>query len=112
ARAPVIGRGGESIGGQNPTFVSAFDMTHPELSPFKLAKGDWPAGAGEIAIDAGPADNHHYAVGDEIGLAANGPVKKYRITGIATFGDVDSIGGAGVAIGAPPTAQGALRHGC
>src|SRR6266540_4570879 len=107
--ADVIGRDGKSLGGQNPTFVSAFDMTHPELTPFRLAQGDWPKGAGQITIDLGTAAKHDYSVGDEIGLAANGPVKQYRITGIATFGDVDSIGGAVMAIVDLPTAQ-ALLH--
>jgi len=107
--ADVIGRDGQSIGGQNPTFVSAFDMSHPELTPFRLAQGEWPKGAGQIAIDAGTAEKHDYSVGDEIGLAANGPVRQYRITGIAMFGDVDSIGGAVMAIVDLPTAQ-ALLH--
>jgi putative ABC transport system permease protein len=107
--ADVIGRDGKSLGSQNPTFISAFDMTHPELTPFRLAQGDWPHGAGQITIDLGTAEKHDYGVGDEIGLAANGPVKPYRITGIATFGDVGSIGGAVMAIVDLPTAQ-ALLH--
>ena len=107
--AKLIGRDGEALGGQNPTIVSAFDYTQPELSPYKLETGEWAKGAGQLTIDAGTASKHDYAVGDKIGVSANGPLERYTITGVAKFGEVDSLGGAVMAIVDLPTAQ-ALLH--
>ena len=107
--AKLIGRDGESLGGQNPTILSAFDYTQPELSPYKLESGEWAKGGGELTIDAGTASKHDYAIGDKIGVSANGPVEQYTVTGVAKFGEVDSLGGAVIAIVDLPTAQ-ALLH--
>jgi putative ABC transport system permease protein len=107
--AKVIGKDGESLAGQNPTIVSAFDYTQPQLSPLKLQSGEWAKGDHEIAIDAGTAKKHHYEIGDKIGVSANGPLEQYTITGIARFGEVDSLGGAVIAVFDMPTAQ-ALLH--
>ncbi len=108
--AKVIGRDGKALGGQNPTIVSAIDPTLAELSPLKIQQGEWPAGADQIAIDAGTAKKKKYAVGDKIGMSANGPVEQYRITGIAKFGEVDSLGGAVIAVLDIPTAQTLLHQ--
>ncbi|HEX2412172.1 MAG TPA: FtsX-like permease family protein [Solirubrobacteraceae bacterium] len=108
--AQVVGSDGESLAGQNPTFASAFDYHHPELSPFKLESGDWARGSGTVVIDAGTASKHDYAIGDKIGVSANGPVEQYTITGIAKFGEVDSLGGAVMAVFDVPTAQALLQQ--
>jgi putative ABC transport system permease protein len=108
--AKVIGRDGDSLAGQNPTIVSAFDYTQPQLSPLKLQSGKWAQGDDEVAIDAGTAKKHDYAVGDTIGVAANGPLEQYTITGIARFGEVNSIGGAVIAVFDMPTAQAILHQ--
>ena len=108
--ATIIGRDGDSLAGQNPTIVSAFDYTQPQLSPLKLQSGEWAQGDSEIAIDAGTAKKHDYAIGDTVGVSANGPVEQYTITGIAKYGEVDSIGGAVIAVFDMPTAQTLLHQ--
>ncbi len=90
--------------------LSAFDYTQPELSPYKLESGEWAKGAGQVTIDAGTASKHDYAVGDKIGVSANGPVEQYTIAGVAKFGEVDSLGGAVIAIVDLPTAQTLLHQ--
>ena len=90
--------------------MSAFDYTQPQLSPLKLQSGEWAQGDSEIAIDAGTAKKHDYAIGDTVGVSANGPVEQYTITGIAKFGEVDSIGGAVIAVFDMPTAQTLLHQ--
>ena len=108
--ATVIGRDGDSLAGQNPTIVSAFDYSQPQLSPLKLASGEWAQGDHEIAIDASTAKKNHYKIGDQVGVSANGPVEQYAITGIAKFGEVDSLGGAVIAVFDMPTAQAILHQ--
>jgi putative ABC transport system permease protein len=84
-----------------PPFAVGFDSTSPgarALSPFKVRAGNFPTQPGEVAIDKSTADKKHYAVGDQIGVVGNGPLQKFKITGIVTFGGVDSIGSASAAV--------------
>ena len=60
-------------------------------------------------VDAGTAKAEDFSVGDTIGVSASGPVEQFRITGIARFGDVDSLAGATIAAFDLPTAQRILR---
>ena len=108
--AKLIGADGDSLAGQNPTIVSAFDYTQPQLSPLKLQSGEWAEGDDQITIDAGTAKKHDYAIGDTVGVSASGPVEQYTITGIAKFGEVDSLGGAVIAVFDMPTAQKLLHQ--
>jgi putative ABC transport system permease protein len=108
--AKLIDAEGDSLAGMNPTIVSAFDYTQPQLSPLKLQSGQWAKGAGQLAIDAGTAKKHDYAIGDKVGVSVNGPVEQYTITGIAKFGEVDSLGGAVIAVLDVPTAQAVLHQ--
>jgi hypothetical protein len=48
------------------------------------------------------------AVGDTIRVAAEGPIRRFRISGVAKVGDVDSIGGATFGLFDVPTAQSVL----
>ena len=60
-------------------------------------------------IDKGSAKDAGYHVGDRIGVSAQGPIRRYTISGIARFGNVDSLGGATIGVFDVPTAQ-ALLH--
>jgi putative ABC transport system permease protein len=102
----LIGRDGKPLGSSgNPSFAFGLDPGVGKLNPLTLTAGRWAAGPGEIVIDSSSARSGHFAVGDTIGAAVQGPTKRYRITGIATFGSVDSLGGATLAIFDTRTAQ-------
>jgi putative ABC transport system permease protein len=104
--AKLIGRDGKSIGtGEQPTFGWGIDPREERFNPLELTDGKWAAGSEQVVIDAGTAKNEDYAVGDEIGVAAEGPTRTFTIAGIAQFGSVDSIGGATFAVFDVPTAQ-------
>src|SRR4051794_35865174 len=97
-----------------PPFAVGFDTASPaaeKLSPFKIKEGAFPKTPDEIAIDAGTADKEHYSVGDTIGVSAVGPVEHKKITGIVTFGGVDSLGSATVSVFSLRGAQELLGRG-
>ena len=100
ANGKVIGSGSDNIA------VGVDASTDPRLNPLKLVAGAWPQGGDQIAIDKGTADKKNFKVGDEIAAVAGGPKQTYRIAGIATYGSVDSLGGATIAIFDLETAQG------
>jgi putative ABC transport system permease protein len=76
-----------------------------QFNPLSLAEGRWPEGPSQIAIDKSTAEKQHYKLGETIGVQVDGPVGEFEIVGIATFGSIDSIGSATIAVFDPPTAQ-------
>jgi len=104
--AQLTKRNGDAISTQGaPSLAFGIDFTEPRFNALKLVSGSWPSGAGQVAIDAGAADENGYKVGDTIGVVAKGPAEKFTITGIAKYGSVDSIGSATIAAFTIPEAQ-------
>jgi putative ABC transport system permease protein len=103
--AKLIDRNGKTIGGQAPTLAFGFDPAASRFNPLTLGEGKWASGGGQIVIDAATARDHDFNVGDRIEVSAQGPIRNYRISGIAKFGDVDSLGGATFATFDVATAQ-------
>ena len=103
--AKLIDRNGKAISGQAPTFGFGFDGAASRFNPLTLVEGKWASGGDQIVIDAATAKDHHFKVGDRIDVSAQGPIRTYRVTGIARFGNVDSLGGATFAIFDVATAQ-------
>ena len=68
-----------------------------------------PHGPHQVVVDAATAKRESLHVGDPIGVAADGPTRPYRIVGIATYGGVETLGGATIAAFDLPTAR-ALLH--
>ena len=105
--AKLIGKDGKAIGnGRQPDVrlrhrpvAAALQPAHPDSRPL----GDRP-GRGRRSTQT-RAKNEHFAVGDTVGVAANGPVADVHGLGLARYGDVDSLGGATFAVFTIPTAQ-------
>jgi putative ABC transport system permease protein len=110
SEAEIIGRDGKplSSGGAPPMGIG-YDPAHPQFNPLKLKAGDWPAGSGQVAIDAATAESERFKPGDTVQVVTFGEKKSYEVTGVATYGDVDSLGGATMAIFDLPTAQSVLH---
>ena len=92
-----MGKDGDIVG-TGPYFGVGLDPQAGKLSPFKLKEGKFASGPGQVVIDAGTADREGYAVGDTISIQPRGPERKVEVSGIGTFGDVDSIGTATFAL--------------
>jgi putative ABC transport system permease protein len=104
----IIGSDGKAINTQGaPSLGFGIDPS-PEaqrFNPLNLVEGTWADADGEVVIDAGTADREGYEVGDKIEIATLQPKQEFGITGIAKFGEVDSLGTATFAIFNLPTAQ-------
>jgi putative ABC transport system permease protein len=108
--AKLIDADGETIGGgQSPTLGFGVDPDHPRFTPLELSDGEWARGPDQVVLDASTAEKHGYAVGDTVRVSASGPTEPFRVTGVARFGDVDSLAGATIATFDLPTAQRLLR---
>jgi putative ABC transport system permease protein len=105
-KAEIIGRNGKPAGkGGAPRLALGQDTAQPQFSGLALKTGQWGHGPKEVVIDAATADKQRYVVGDMIQVATLGDKHRYKLTGIATFGNVDSLGGATMAIFDIGTAQ-------
>src|SRR3954470_5937979 len=107
----LINKKGKAITTANgsPNFAWGIDTSQPRFNPLNLTKGQWASGPNDVVIDAGTAKNEHFKVGETIGIVAQGPARRFHISGIARFGSVDSLGSATFAVFQVPTAQ-ALLH--
>ncbi len=103
--AQLIGEDGKAIVfGGAPNLGFSVDPTKPEFNTLTLESGEWPE-AGEVVIDTATADKKNLAIGDRVGVQAEGPVTEMTIAGLVRFGAVSSIGGATLAGFDLPTAQ-------
>ena len=78
--------------GSSPTLGYSVDPSAPQLSSLKLVSGHWPGAAG-VVVDTNTASKKHLKVGQLIGVQADGPVLRVRISGIVKFGSASSLGG-------------------
>jgi putative ABC transport system permease protein len=105
--AKIIARDGKPAG-DGPYFGVGFDprvKAAAETTPFRLDEGRWATGPGEVVIDASTAEKEDYGVGSNIRIAAHGSAKSYKVTGVARFGTVKSLGVATAAVFDLRTAQ-------
>jgi putative ABC transport system permease protein len=83
--------------------------TDMRFNPSKLVVGSWAAGPDQVVIDQATARKKHLGVGDQIGVQVYGPVRPFRIAGIAKYSGNVSLGGVTFAIFDQPTAQTLFR---
>jgi putative ABC transport system permease protein len=104
----IIGSDGKAINTQGAPSLGFGIETGPEadrFNPLNLVAGTWATRDGQVVIDAGTADREGYEVGDTIQIATIQPKQDFEVTGIAKFGDVDSLGTATFAVFDVATAQ-------
>jgi putative ABC transport system permease protein len=106
SEAEIIGRDGKGLArGGAPAMAVGHDPANPQFDPLDLKTGDWPSGASQVVIDASTADREGYGVGDTVKVSTFGQTRPYEVTGIATFGGVNSLGGATITAFELSTAQ-------
>ena len=103
--AKLLDKKGKPISPDAPTFGFGIDTSQPRFNPLKLTHGAWAANADQVVIDKGTANKYGFKVGDTVGVVAQGPIERYKITGIAKYGSVESLGGATIAVLTVPAAQ-------
>ena len=101
----MLDKDGTVITGSNPSFGFGIDPSHPRFNPLTLSEGAWAAGPGQVVVNQGTASAHGFHVGDTVRIVAEGPAQTFTITGLAKFGDLDSLGGATIAVFDVPTAR-------
>ncbi len=105
--ARLVDKDGQPIGDPEmgaPTYGGNW-LASDDLNPFTLAAGRAPEAADDVVIDKASADDGGFRVGDPITVLGQGAPRQMRVSGIATFGDADSPGGASYGLFTMETAQ-------
>ena len=101
----LIGRDGKAVvNGGAPNLGFAIAQGESPFNPLALVEGDWP-GPNEVVIDTGTAKDENFKIGDVVGVQAEGPVERLKVSGIVRLNASISIGGATLAGFDLPTAQ-------
>ncbi len=96
--AQFLDREGKPIGGQGPPTIGSSWTSEAGLSILKIEDGGKaPEKAGEVVMDKATALSNNFKVGDSVKIVTNGPAEEFTITGIATFGQANNLGGATLA---------------
>jgi ABC-type antimicrobial peptide transport system permease subunit len=104
--AKILDKQGKVVDtGGAPAFGFGVDFSQTRFNPLKLKSGRWPTSNKEVAIDSATADNEGFKVGDTVEIASLGPVQSFQLSGIATYGDQESLGSATFAVFTIPEAQ-------
>ena len=77
----------------------------PELSPLTYVEGHGPQAPDEVALAKKTAEDGGFELGDTVRLSGDGPAEGFRLVGLATFGDEDSLAGSALAIVQTDVAQ-------
>src|SRR5918999_3086620 len=102
--AQFVDKKGEAITpGGAPTL--GFNSTPEPFNPMQIRDGAPPDGDGEVLIDASAAEEHNFNVGDSVRVITLQEPREFTISGIASFGGEESLGGATIAIFDTPVAQ-------
>jgi putative ABC transport system permease protein len=101
----LIGDDGKAVvSGGAPNLGFSIANGDSVFNPLTLVEGDWP-GPNEVAIDKETAAKEDFEVGETIGVQAEGPVERVRVSAIVQFSSGLTIGGATLAGFDLPTAQ-------
>jgi putative ABC transport system permease protein len=102
--AHLIGSNGKAIVfGGAPNLGFSIPDGASRFNPLTLVEGSWPHGQ-QVVIDKKTAGKKHIQIGDTIGVQAQGPIVRLKVSGLVKFGNV-GIGGATLAGFDLPTAQ-------
>ena len=100
-----IGEDGKAVVfGGAPNLGFSIANGNSVFNPLTLIEGNWP-GPNEVVVDKETASKEGFEVGDTVGVQAEGPVQRMRVSGIVQFSSGLTIGGATLAGFDLPTAQ-------
>jgi putative ABC transport system permease protein len=93
----ILGDDGKSVAhGGAPSFAAS--VVPEKFDPFQYPEGRRPRVNGEVVVDKFTAEREHFKVGESIRIAGQDSTERFKVVGIAKFGDVESFGGASFAV--------------
>ncbi|WP_028061093.1 ABC transporter permease [Candidatus Solirubrobacter pratensis] len=102
---------GKPIKSNGPPTLIVSVSTVKRFQALDYKSGGAPQSADEVAIDRGTSKKYGFQVGDTVTVqGGDAPAKRYRVAGVATLGDRDSLGGSRLVAMTLPEAQRVTGH--
>jgi putative ABC transport system permease protein len=96
----IVDEQGDPIGSQfAPKFI--FSAASARFDPLTYEQGHLPRNANEAAVDQSTAERGGLRLGEDVGVAGEAPLKRYRIVGLTRLGETSTGGAASVALTLP-----------
>ncbi|MBI4728082.1 MAG: ABC transporter permease [Acidobacteria bacterium] len=92
--AQLVDRRGKAVAPMGPPTLGVSWTTDRTLASLTIRAGRAPERPGEAVLDAVSARAHGFGVGDSVTVLFQGPTERFRVVGIAGFGEADNMGGA------------------
>ena len=105
--AQLVDAQGDAVGNPAngaPTIGLSWTPTE-SLNQMNIVEGDAPTADNEIALDRFTADANNFSVGDVVTVLLAVPPEQFTVSGIAVFGESDSLVGASLTMFNLSTAQ-------
>jgi putative ABC transport system permease protein len=96
---------GEPIKSNGPPTIIVSASTEKRFESLDYKSGGPPATPDEVAIDRGTSKKYGFKVGSTVTVQGDAPAKQYKVSGVATLGDRDSLGGSRLVVMTLPEAQ-------
>jgi putative ABC transport system permease protein len=96
SQAVIYDKQGRRLSTHAPNFVAS--ASPPPFDPFRYVHGRPPSGPDQVALDQHTASTRGFHLGDRVAISGQAPLQRFRVVGIAKYGNVDSLAGASVAV--------------
>jgi putative ABC transport system permease protein len=90
----VLDNDGKPIVSNGPPTLLLSQGTEPVFQVLEYDAGGRAKTDDEVVIDRGTAKKFGWGVGDTVTIAGAAPAKQFKVSGVASLGDVDNLGGA------------------
>jgi putative ABC transport system permease protein len=101
---------GKAITANGPPTLLLSTSGDKRFEALDYVAGGAPKTADEVSIDRGTSKKYHFDVGDKVTVQGDAPAKQYRVSGVATLGGSDSLGGSRMVVMTLPEAQRMTGH--
>ncbi|MBE2314761.1 ABC transporter permease [Solirubrobacter sp. CPCC 204708] len=106
----LLDKQGKVIVSQGPPTLIVSENTEKVFQILEYEEGGAPQTADEIALDRGTAERYDFKVGDKATVSGRAPAKEYTVSGVATIGGSDNLGGSRMIAMTLPEAQRVTGH--
>jgi putative ABC transport system permease protein len=101
---------GDPIKSNGPPTLIVSTSTEKRFESLDYKSGGPPKTPDEVSIDRGTSKKYGFKVGSTVTVQGDAPAKQYKVSGVATLGDRDSLGGSRLVVMTLPEAQRQSGH--
>jgi putative ABC transport system permease protein len=101
---------GKAIKSNGPPTILVSTAINKRFEALDYKSGGPPKTPDEVAIDRGTSKKFGFKVGSTVTVQGDAPAKQYKVSGVATLGDRDSLGGSRLVVMTLPEAQRMTGH--